>query len=390
MNKPPLNKRATLTLLAVSGVLVAPEIVSATAAPTEPTGTASAGSEASGEAVDLSDVCPATIIIQTDWWPQAEYGATYGLLGPDYTVNTDNKIVSGPLYSHGQPTGVDVEIRAGSSAIGDSSVRAEMYTHEEITFGYGSTDGQIKNWEAAPLMSVVAPLEKNPQIIMWDPETYPDIETLSDLGEAGVTVNVFGGQTFTDVLVAEGILNADQIDPSYDGSPAAFIAAGGSIAQQGFASSEPFTYEHLDEWGKPVKYELIHDAGFQNYSQTFAIRPAALEELRPCLEKFVPVVQQSAVDYLADPGPTNELIVDVVEQYDSFWTYSLDLADFSVATQAELGLTGNGDDDTLGNIDEARIETLLTQMRDAGMDVPEDLTVADLVTNEFIDPSIGL
>jgi hypothetical protein len=102
------------------------------------------------------------------------------------------------------------------------------------------------------------------------------------------------------------------------------------------------------------------------------------------------VVQQSAIDYLADPGPTNELIVDVVEQYDSFWTYSLDLADFSVATQAELGLTGNGDDDTLGNIDEARIETLLTQMRDAGMDVPDDLTVADLVTNEFIDPSIGL
>jgi hypothetical protein len=29
-------------------------------------------------------------------------------------------------------------------------------------------------------------------------------------------------------------------------------------------------------------------------------------------------------------------------------------------------------------------------MAAAGMDVPADLTAADLVTNEFIDPSIGL
>ena len=32
------------------------------------------------------------------------------------------------------------------------------------------------------MISVVAPLEINPQIIYWDPETYPDVETLADLG----------------------------------------------------------------------------------------------------------------------------------------------------------------------------------------------------------------
>jgi hypothetical protein len=379
------NKSTTVAMLGVAAALAAPAVVSATAAPSEPTGSAGGA-----EVVDLSRVCPERIVIQTDWWPEAEYGATYGLLGADYTVNTDNKTVSGPLMSQGQPTGVEVEIRAGSSAIGDSSVRAEMYTKDEITLGFGSTDGQILNWEEAPLLSVVAPLQKNPQIIMWDPETYPDVTTLADLGQEGVVVNVFGGQTFTDVLVAEGILNADQIDPSYDGSPAAFIAADGAIAQQGFASAEPFIYENLPEWGRPVAYQLIHDAGFQNYSQTLAIRPDDLEPLRPCLELFVPVVQQSAIDYLADPAATNALIVDVVEQYDSFWTYSIELADFSVAVQAELGLTGNGDDDVLGNFDLARVEALLEQMRAAGMDVPHDLTAEDLVTNEFVDQGIGL
>lgn len=377
------NKTTTVALLGAVAALAVPAVAAATAPTSEPS------TEPTG-AVDLSGVCPERIVIQTDWWPEAEYGATYGLLGADYTVDTDNKTVSGPLMSHGQPTGVEVEIRAGSSAIGDSSVRAEMYTKDEITFGFGSTDGQILNWDEAPLMSVVAPLEKNPQIIMWDPATYPDVETIAGLGDEGVTINVFGGQTFTDVLVAEGILRADQVDPSYDGSPAAFVAADGAIAQQGFASAEPFIYENLPEWGRPVAYQLIHDAGFQNYSQSLAIRPADLESLRPCLERFVPVVQQSAIDYLADPAATNALIVDVVEQYDSFWTYSIELADFSVDVQATLGLTGNGDNDVIGDFDMARVEALLEQMRAAGMDVPEGLTAQDLATNEFIDTDIGL
>ena len=104
----------------------------------------------------------------------------------------------------------------------------------------------------------------------------------------------------------------------------------------------------------------------------------------------MPVVQQSAVDFINDPTATNALIVDVVTQYDTFWTYPQEIADYSVETQRELGLTGNGDDDTLGNMDEARVDTLLQQMRDAGLDVPDDLTADDLVNNQFIDSSIGL
>ena len=241
------------------------------------------------------------------------------------------------------------------------------------------------------MLSVVAPLDINPQIIMWDPETYPDVETIADLGEAGVTINVFGGQTFTDVLVGQGILTEDQIDPSYDGGPTRFIGEAGAIAQQGFASSEPYQYEHVfEDWMKPVAFQTIHDAGFQVYSQTLAIRPEDLEALAPCLELFVPVVQQSAVDFVTDPMRTNEAIVDIVEQYDTFWQYDLGLATYSVETQAELGLTGNGPDGTIGNMDEERIATVLQQVRDAGLEVPEDLVATDLFTNEFIDESIGL
>ena len=41
-------------------------------------------------------------------------------------------------------------------------------------------------------------------------------------------------------------------------------------------------------------------------------------------------------------------------------------------------------------MDEARIQGVLDQIRDAGLEVPDDLEVTDLFTNEFVDPSIGL
>ena len=370
--------RGAAALAAAAGIavsIVAPSVGAASVPPTE--------------GVDLAAVCPDPVVVQTDWFPEAEHGSLYELLGADYTVDADNKVVVGPLHSQGAPTGVDVEIRAGGPAIG-ASIAVTFYADDSIMLAYASTDNQVLSTDT-PRLSVLAPLEKNPQIIMWDPETYPEAQTIADLGESGVTINVFGGQTFTDIFVAEGVLSEDQIDPSYDGGPSRFIGEGGQIAQQGFASAEPYQYEHaFTDWGRPVAYELIHDAGFEIYSQTLAIRPDDLDTLRPCLELLVPVIQQSTVDYITDPERTNAVIVDVVEQFDTFWEYSPEVADFSVEVQRELGLTGNGPDGTLGNMESERVQGVIDQMADAGLAVPEGLTAEDIVTNEFIDESIGL
>ncbi len=233
-----MNKRPAIGLLVAAGALALPATSQATTPPSsEPPSSESPSSEsppsapaesapASGPAdlsADLTGVCPETIVIQTDWFPESEYGAVYNLLGDDYEVDVDNKIVSGPLISEGQPTGVDVEIRAGGAA-GSGDVETLTYTDDSITFAFGTTDGQILAWENTPLMSVVAPLEISPLMIMWDPETYPDVTSIADLGEQEITVNMFPGSTFSDVFVAQGLLTAGQIDPSYDGGPSRFIS----------------------------------------------------------------------------------------------------------------------------------------------------------------------
>jgi hypothetical protein len=382
----------TRSLMAV-GVLATLAILAGCSS-TADEGNAAASSDLTVGSVDLSEACPATVTIQTDWNPESEHGNLYELLGDDYTVDADLKSVSGPLMAAGEYTGVDVEIRAGGPAIGYSTVAAQMYQDKDITIGYASTGDQIAQSADLPVTAFMAPLEINPQMIMWDPETYPDVETIADLGKTDAVVRYFGGAAYMEWLIADGQLSRDQVDGGYDGTPANFVAAQGADAQQGFASAEPYVYENeVEDWAKPVAFQTIHDAGWESYAATLAVRSAELEDLSPCLELITPVLQQAEVDFYSDPAATNEIILDLVEQYDTGWVYSAGVADFSVAQQVDLGLVSNGDDSTVGNFDLDRVQGSLDAMIpiaiELGTPAAEGLTVDDLVTNEFIDDSIG-
>jgi hypothetical protein len=357
-------------------------------APAEPTG--DIGS------TDLAAAgCPDTVVIQTDWNPEAEHGGQYQLLGDDASIDAGAKSVTGTLVdSAGDSTGVLVEIRAGGPAIGFQAVTAQMYSDDSITLGYVDTDEAIQLSGEQPTVGVLAALEKSPQMIMWDPETYPDVDEIADLAGTDATVRYFEGAAYMDYLVGAGILREEQLDSSYDGTPAAFVASAGADAQQGFASAEPYIYENeVDAWGKPVEYQLIYDAGFQVYASSLSVRADQLEPLSGCLTELVPLMQQADVDFLEDPSETNELILQLVEEYDTGWQYSQGVADYSVATMAELGISGNGENETHGDYDQARLQTLIEQttpiFTEQGTPPVEGLTPDDIGTNQFIDMSIA-
>ncbi|MGA1361596.1 MAG: ABC transporter substrate-binding protein [Ilumatobacteraceae bacterium] len=345
--------------------------------------------------LDLRGVCPDNVVIQTDWNPEAEHGFVYNLVGPNYTVDTEKGAVKGDLWSGGRPTGVQVEIRAGGPAIGYGSVTAELYSRPEVLMGFVNTDASISFSGEKPTVGVFTPFIKNPQIIMWDPATYPDVKTIADLKDKGVKVRYFNGVTFIDYLIGAGILDAAQTDGTYDGTPASYLAAGGKDAQQGFATSEPFFYEKkLDKWLKPVAYQLVHDTGWQPYAQVLALTPEALASNRECLAKLVPAIQQSLKDYVGAPDRANEIIVDAVLQYNNAWVYDMDQAVASLEKQLSDGIVANGPDGVLGSFDPARVQSFIdvaVPIFEAGGTEPKKgLTASDLVTNEFIDTSISL
>jgi hypothetical protein len=358
------------------------------------------GSQASGTtaptdaSVSLAGTCPDTIVVQTDWDPESEYGVYYHMLGPNPDIDTDHKRVTAPLVSGGKDTGVKLEVRLGGPSIGFEPVSSQMYKDTSITLGQVSTDEAIRFSAKQATQAVVAPMETSPFMIMWDPGTYPQFNTIADIGKTDTKVLYFEGDTYMAYLTGTNVLKKSQVDGSYDGKPANFVAADGKVAQAGFATSEPYIYEHeVRQWNKPVKYALVSEAGYPFYPQALSIRAADKQKLAPCLKKLVPIVQRAQVDFLANPEKTNALVLDLVKQYNTGWVYSSGLAAYAIEKMRSDFVT-NGPDQTLGNFDTARVQRMIeivTPIFTAQRQPPkEGLTPEDIATNEFIDTSIGI
>jgi hypothetical protein len=355
----------------------------------------SAGSGYTGTVgkVDLSKVCPAKIVVQTDWAPESEHGHLYQLLGPDAKIDAGAKKVVGPLFTGGEYTGVDIEIRAGGPAIGNQSVVSTMYQDPSIMLGYVDTDQAVQTSKQFPTTAVMASVDISPQMIMWDPATYPQVTKIADLKATGASVLYFQGTTWMDYVTGAGILSPSQVDGSYDGTPANFVAAKGKKAQQGYASSEPQLYEEeIEGWKKPVKYQLVNDIGFPTYKSSVALRTPDVEKYSDCLKQFVPVMQKGVVDFFADPAPANKVILDAVKQYDTGWVYTQRNADYAVETMKKLKLVGNSAMGAVGGFDEKRVQRIIdiTTPIFAKQNSPaaDGLTPEKIATNEFIDKSV--
>lgn len=387
---------AALTLVACGDDKKSDSSSDTTSAGSETTTAGSTGTTAMGEG-SLAGICPDTVSIQLDWMPEAEHGFLYQLVGEGYEIDKSLAYVTGPLVdSMGMDTGVKVQIRSGGPAQQFTPVSQIMYNNDDVFLGYVYTDEAIQYSDSFPTIAVESGFEKNPQMIMWDPDTYPDVETIADLGKTDAIVRYFSGAAYMEYFTASGILKPAQVDGSYSGDPSLFIADEGKAAQQGFGSAEPYLYESVLDWGKPVKYQYINDAGWENYAESIATKPENITKYADCLTKLVPIIQQASVDYLNDPARANAIILDAVDQFgnDFGWTYDQGSADYGVETIKKDGLVANGTDGVMGSFDTDRVNGLIEKavpIYTALGTTPKDgLTADDIVTNQFLDPSIHL
>ncbi|MFC8313848.1 nitrate ABC transporter substrate-binding protein [Gordonia sp. NPDC057258] len=340
----------------------------------------------------LAGTCPDNVVVQLQWQPQSDMAGVIGLLGPGYTVDTDNKSVSGPLVFDGMDTGVDITLRAGGPAIGFQSVPSAMYSDDSIHLGLVHGDQMISAAKDQRVVGVTPLLQYNPSIIMWDPATHPDVKTIADIGRSDASVVVSKDQIFPQWLVAKGLLQQDQLDTSYDGAPARFVGDP-SITQQGFANSEPYTYENeTPSWNKPVAYAMVKDAGYDVYASNVSVRAGDVEEMSPCLEKLVPMIQQTGKDYVASPDAVNATIVDWVSQDVSFTPYSAGEAAYSAGLLKDRAVVAPGADGVYGSYDMVKAQNVINDLvpilNGGGADLPAALPADQLFTTQFIDEQI--
>ena len=335
----------------------------------------------------LAGICPEKVVVQTDWFPEAEHGGIYELMGADAMSSKDTGATTGTLTYEGVDQGVQLEIRAGGPFLQTPVVTA-MYADDAITLGYVGTDVAITRFADAPTIAVFNALNINPQVVLWDAAKHPTAQTLADVAKAVKSVFVYGDPAWARYFVAQGILTKDQIDSNYKGN---LLLATEDAAHQGFATSEPYKYENLSTGAVHVAYTLIHDLGWNSYAQNLAIRADKLEPLSACLKALVPMMQQAQLDYIAAPERANAIIKAAVVAFDSWWTQSDgDLAN-GAAQLRDLHLVGNGDTPTFGDLEEARVNDFIGKatpvLREQGLEIG-DITASDIVDNEFLNPDI--
>jgi hypothetical protein len=349
------------------------------------------------QAYDLKSVCPNPIVVQTDWNPEAEYGATYNLIGDGYRVDTRQGLARGPLVVNGKATGVDVEVRLGGPQVKFTPVADLMYRDRSITLGFMNTDQVAGFYAKWPTISVVAPMELSPFGFFWDEAEHPEFNIMADVGQTDAPIlYATQVQVQMEFLIGSGIIRRTQAKASYTGDPSQFIKAKGNVVSQGFATAEPWLYENVYRYPHPIGFTLLADTGYDAYSQTLAVRTGDKDKLAPCLRRLVPLVQRSIAEYATQPQRTNRLIVDLVKRFNNGWSYPAPLADFSIRQQRSLGITDNGPDGrTVGEFNMERVAKILGILQPiyAGVlkqRLPPDLRAEALATNEFIDPAIRI
>lgn len=363
-----MKARTSLALLSVASIALVAACGSDDDSATESTDAAPEGTTAETEgttaetegteAATGDTVCPPKLVIQTDWFPELEHGGTYQLIGPDGTANKDTVSYSGPVQEQYAVGGLEeIEIKTVSFDKTNSSILLDG----EADMAYITMSDIIKDSAAVPLVAVAKTLDKDPQMVMWDPEQN-DIQSPEDIAGTGTSVLHFPGTAYIDFMIGQGFMTEDQSNPSYDGSDAAWVAESGNLIQQGFATNEVYKYENEIAWKDgapaPVDFYTVEDLGFDNYPATIAMMQDKAAELSDCLAVLVPVMQQAWIDFFDDPKPITDAMIDINVAYDGFWSLSEGLNTAGMELVESGGFAENSPDGTYCSFDEEKVQNL--------------------------------
>ncbi len=316
------------------------------------------GSDDKGGSGAGGNVCPEKLKIQTDWFPELEHGGTYQLIGPNGTADKATVSYSGPVQEQYAVGGLK-ELTIGTIKF-DKANSAQLADGDADMAYIGIAD-VIKDSAAIPMVAIMKTLDKDPQMVMWDPAQY-DIKKPEDIAATGAPVLHFPGTAYTDYMIGKGYMTKEQDDPSYDGSDAKWVAAKGSVFQQGFATNEVYKYENEIQWkdGKPapVAFYTVGDLGFDNYPAALTMMQDKAKGMSDCLKLLVPKMAQAWVDFYNNPKPIMDKMIEINKTHDGFWGLSAELNDAGLKILEEKKIGANSSDGTYCSLDDAKVKAM--------------------------------
>jgi NitT/TauT family transport system substrate-binding protein len=271
----------------------------------------------------------------TDWLAQAEHGGFYQALA------------EGIYKKHG----LDVEVKAGGPQVNGLQLlaagRIDIVMADALQV-MSAVEQQI------PVTAIAATFQKNPAVII----AHPGVTNLAELKGKPIAIGAASNTTFWPWLKERYGFTDDQKRP-YAFSVQPFLVDK-NLAQQGFATSEPFS---IEKGGiKPVVF-LLADLGYPPYAEALVVTRDTLGKRSDALRRFVLASAEGWKSYLSNPAPGNALIKKANPQM------SDDLLAYGLAKMKSYAIVEGGDAKTRGllTMTDARWASTLEFLRGANL-----------------------
>lgn len=275
------------------------------------------------------------IVFLTNWLAQAEHGGFY-------------QAVAEGIY---RSNGLDVEVKMGGPQV--NVVQLLLAEQADLVMGYDlQTIGLIER--GMPVVSVAATFQKDPAALI----AHPDVGAITDLKSRTLLIGQASETTFWPWLKDKYGFTDAQKRP-YAFSVQQFLVDR-KVAQQGYATSEPFS---IEKGGIKPKVFLLADHGYPPYAETIVTLRKTVEARPDVVRRFVKASAEGWKRYLANPVPGNALIREANPQMEDA------LLAYGLAKMKEFELVTGGDAKTQGilTMTDARWKQTFDFMAGAGL-----------------------
>jgi len=295
-----------------------------------------------------------TVILQTNWYAEAEHGGYYEALAKGYY----------------RAEGLDVRIVQG----GPGAYPVQKIATGQVQFGLGRSDDLIvASQQKIPVLIVSAELEHDPQIILVHAES--PVHGFADLD--GKSIMVEPGSAWITFLEQKYSIHIHTIPENFG---TAQFAADKNFIQQGFLTAEPFVFQQQKV---PARFMLIADSGYDPYRVVFCTRDFARSHPE-VVKAFVRASIRGWRDCLdGDPSLANTLITrDFPDSTPAVLAYSwaelkrVHIVDGDAAKGERVGL-----------ISRRRLETQVSTLQRLGM-IPATIPVDQFASFDFLPPDL--
>ena len=220
------------------------------------------------------------LVVLTTWFAQAEHGGLY-------------QAVATGIY---KKYGLDVTVKSGGPQVNGVQLLLAGQADFIMNYDFAILQGVERGF---PLVTVGAPFQFDMQGVL----AHDDVKSLGGLKDKTILVAGTGTTYWWPWLKAKyGYSDAQMRPYTFNLQP---FFADNNIAQQAFASSEPY---QAAQKGVKANFLLLADDGYPPYTGAITTTQKTIAERPDVVARFVKATLEGWKSFMDDPAPAIEII----------------------------------------------------------------------------------